>query len=223
MTSYDRAAIFDLDGTLADTVPLIAGEIAAASGRAGFEIEPLDLYPYVGRPILDFIEDLTPLSRHSEAATALIADYRATYTVAAESAARDRGLVIPGVVPMLENLIGAGYRLGAVTAKTTEGALHLVDLLGLTQYLEIVVGTDQVANGKPAPDSGWLALAKLNAEAGATCYVGDAVSDMRMAIACGMRPIGVTTGAASREALLQAGAEQVCDSAAEVQAAIAEN
>ena len=78
------------------------------------------------------------------------------------------------------------------------------------------MSTDDVDRGKPAPDSALLGLERLGAVAAETWYVGDAMSDMEMALAAGMRAMGITTGAATREELAGAGAEVVVDTAAEV-------
>ena len=96
--------------------------------------------------------------------------------------------------------------------------MHLLERIGIRDVVEVVVGNDQVANGKPAPDSVLLGLRLLDAPLEGAWYVGDAASDMEMAMAAGTRAMGITTGASPREALLAAGAEIVVDSADEVTA-----
>ena len=86
--------------------------------------------------------------------------------------------------------------------------------------VDVLVGTDEVPHGKPAPDSALLALKQLRVDAADTWYVGDALSDVAMSLAAGMRPLGVTTGACSEEQLLEAGAELVVSSPDEVAAVI---
>jgi phosphoglycolate phosphatase-like HAD superfamily hydrolase len=81
--------------------------------------------------------------------------------------------------------------------------------MGIRDLVDVLVGTDEVPHGKPAPDSALLALRQLGVPAEGTWYVGDALSDVAMALAAGMRPLGVTTGACSAEQLLDAGAELV--------------
>jgi phosphoglycolate phosphatase-like HAD superfamily hydrolase len=92
--------------------------------------------------------------------------------------------------------------------------------MGIRDLVDVLVGTDEVPHGKPAPDSALLALKQLRVEAADTWYVGDALSDVAMSLAAGMRPLGVTTGACSEEQLLEAGAELVVSSPDEVAAVI---
>ena len=81
---------------------------------------------------------------------------------------------------------------------------------------QILITTDDVTRGKPDPESALLGLDRLGATAGDTWYVGDAVSDVAMALAAGMRALGITTGAATEEELREAGAEVVVTHASDV-------
>lgn len=212
MTS--RAVLFDLDGTLADTVPLIAEHIADALNANGIECTARDVYPLIGRPIEVAMNTFHPFGDDTERMNRIIAEYRDALHVAVNDAASK--LVLPGVREMLEDLRRAGYAIGVVTAKGTASAIHLLDITELSHLIDTLVTTEDVEHGKPAPDSAILGLERLGASAEGTWYVGDAVSDMTMALAAGMRAMGITTGAATREDLLAGGAEVVFDTAAEV-------
>ncbi|MBB1484136.1 HAD family hydrolase [Tessaracoccus sp. MC1865] len=211
-----RAVLFDLDGTLADTVPLIAEYIAGALNAHGIECVPRDVYPLIGRPIEFAMGELHTFADDPERMNRIIVEYRDALHLAVNAAGSK--LVLPGVREMLEDLRLAGYRIGVVTAKGTGSAIHLLDITELSHLIDALVTTEDVEHGKPAPDSALLGLERLEVQAEGTWYVGDAVSDMTMAIAAGMRPLGITTGAATREELLAGGAEVVVDSAAEVTA-----
>lgn len=103
-----------------------------------------------------------------------------------------------------------------VTAKQTWMARKVLDSTGLTDSIDLVIGTDQVAAGKPAPDSAYLAMERLGTTPENTWYIGDAATDMQMTLSAGIPGMGVTTGAGSREELLAAGARVVVDSAHEI-------
>lgn len=208
-----RAILFDLDGTLTDTVPIIARTISQALVENGIACQPEDVYPLIGRPtevafraLHDFDDD-AQLER-------IIAEYRVAADAEVESAGAE--LVLPGVHAMLEDLRADGFAVGIVTAKATATATHLLRNAGLDGLFDTVISTDDVANGKPAPDAAVLGLDRLGAEAAQTWYVGDALTDMEMAKAAGMRAMGITTGAARRQELLDAGADVVVDHASEV-------
>jgi HAD superfamily hydrolase (TIGR01509 family) len=209
-----RAVLFDLDGTLADTVPLIARHISDTLNAHGIACAPRDVYPLIGRPIVDAMHELHEFASDSERMQAVIVEYRAALHEAVNAAGTD--LVLPGVRAMLRDLRDAGYGVGVVTAKGGAQAEHLLTSTELRDLVDVLVSTDDVDRGKPAPDSALLGLQRLGAVAEETWYVGDATSDMEMALAAGMRAMGITTGAATREELASAGAEVVVDSAGEV-------
>lgn len=209
-----RAVLFDLDGTLADTVPLIAQHISDTLNAHGIACTPRDVYPLIGRPIVDAMNELHEFASDGARMEAVIVEYRAALHEAVNAAGTD--LVLPGVRAMLRELREAGFAVGVVTAKGGPQAEHLLTITELRDLVDVLVSTDDVDRGKPAPDSALLGLERLGAAAAETWYVGDAMSDMEMALAAGMRAMGITTGAATREELADAGAEVVVDTAAEV-------
>lgn len=208
-----KAALFDLDGTLADTVPLIAEHISASLNAHGIACVPRDVYPLIGRPILDAMGELHDFADPAHRDT-VIDEYRAALHLAVNEVGP--GLVLPGVREMLADLRDAGFRIGVVTAKGRLAAEHLLTITELSHLVDVLVTTDDVERGKPHPDSALKALEHLGAEPGETWYVGDASSDVAMAHAAGMPALGITTGAATRDELAEA--EYVVDTAEEVTA-----
>lgn len=213
-TDPTRATVFDLDGTLADSVTLIEQTIHTTIIDAGHVVESHEVRALIGRPLDVMLADLTQQDMGHDNIAEMVVAYRKAYLPAVEAAGVT--LLIPGVTEMLERLRAAGHAISVVTAKTTPSAEHLLEKIGIRHLVDVVVGTERVLHGKPAPDSGLLAMEELGVEAANTWYVGDAVSDMAMAIAAGMKPLGVTTGVANREELLAAGAHAVAESPAEV-------
>ena len=88
-----------------------------------------------------------------------------------------------------------------VTGKSQEGADGTVALAGFTEQMEVVLGYTSVARGKPAPDLALEALRRLRLNPADALVVGDSELDIRMAVSAGIRAIGVTYGAQSREQL----------------------
>lgn len=218
--STNRAVLFDLDGTLADTVPLIAQHISDALNAHGIDCRPLDVYPLIGRPIEDAMGELHRFGDDGrERMQRIIAEYRDALHEAVNAAGQD--LVLPGVRQMLHDLRAAGFAIGVVTAKGGRQAEHLLTVTELMEHVDVVVSTNDVERGKPHPESALLGLERLGASAADTWYVGDAMSDMVMALSAGMRPLGITTGAATRDQLLAAGALVVVGHAEEVPAVVA--
>ena len=210
----DRAALFDLDGTLTDTVPLIAEQVSRTMKEFGLPCEPGDVVPFIGVPLIDCIEAVAPGFAADERFPEFVQLYRSR--VADASAAAGPGLLLPGVAELLPALREGGWRVAVVTAKQTDVADKVVASTGLAEVVEMVIGTDQVKAGKPAPDSAYLAMERLGTRPEHTWYIGDAATDMQMTLAAGIPGMGVTTGAGTREDLLAAGARVVVDSAHEV-------
>lgn len=208
------ACVFDLDGTLADSVTLIEQTIHRTILEAGHDAESHAVRAMIGRPLDIMLAELTQQDVAHDSITAMVLAYRSAYFPAVEAAGAS--LLIPGVPEMLERLRDSGHSIGVVTAKNTTGAEHLLEMIGIRHLVDVLVGTERVLHGKPAPDSGLLAMAELGVDAATTWYVGDAISDMAMAIAAGMKPLGVTSGVANRDELLGAGAHAVADSPADV-------
>lgn len=209
-----HATVFDLDGTLADSITVIEDALHTTIHDAGHLAERHAIRALIGRPLDVMLADLTGQDIEHDTIATMVAAYRTAYLPAVEAAGAD--LLIPGVPEMLERLRNAGHAIGVVTAKTTPGAEHLLEVIGIRHLVDVLVGTERVLHGKPAPDSGLLALEELGVEAGNSWYVGDAVSDIAMAVSAGMKPLGVTTGVADREELLAAGAFAVAESPGEV-------
>lgn len=208
------AVLFDLDGTLTDTVQIISAAMAQAACAAGFATSAERATVFVGVPIVTGMAELVGLPSSDPRVAAIIADYRQRYFPAVEAAAES--VLLPGARELLTDLQGRGYRIGIVTAKSQKSAQHLIDLVGLGPLIDCLVPSGIVPRGKPAPDPVEYAMVQLGVVPEKTWYVGDAATDMQMAVAAGMPALGITTGAATREQLRAAGATAVVDELAEV-------
>ena len=212
--SQTRAVVFDLDGTLADSVTLIEESMVSSLTPHLDDIDRGVVRSYIGQPLEIALSDMTGFPLDDERIAQMREHYRLSYFPGVEAAGEE--LLLPGVIEMLTELRQRGYAIAVVTAKRTDSAEHLLDSIGIRDLVDVLVGTDQVANGKPAPDSALLAMEKLGADVGQTWYVGDATSDMVMALAAGMRPMGVTTGVATASELAGAGALAVAEDASHI-------
>ena len=178
--------LFDLDGTLIDSGAMILASFRHATRTIlRREIPEEQLVASVGGKTLhDQMRALDP-DRVDE----LVLSYREhNEPLHAELECCD------GIVPVLEQLRAEGRRLGVVTAKRHLTIQLAFDRLGIGEYFDVVVGSDDTERHKPDPDPILKALELLGARAEEAAYVGDSPCDVRAAKAAGVRAVAVAWG-----------------------------
>lgn len=196
MTLPSRSVVlFDLDGTLIDSIDLIL-----RSGRHAFEAcgldcpSDVDWLSGVGRPLPTMFRLFAPDESHVEP---LIQAYR-TFQVANHDALVS---AYPGVPELLEGLAARGHRMAIVTSKTDALARRGLAHTGLERYFEAVVGMDSCQRHKPDPEPVWTALERVQGDARNAWFVGDSVHDMESGNAAGVATVGALWGPFSEEIL----------------------
>jgi HAD superfamily hydrolase (TIGR01509 family) len=216
-THAPHAIIFDLDGTLVDTVGTRVDSWMAVFPKFGIDPDPAFLAPLMGsdgkllaRMVAERYE--VELKPGDDAAIDILAgdEFRVLN-------AHPRAL--PAAREILEVLTERGMPWAVATSSLPDDARESVESLGLSTTPLICDGAD-VEHAKPAPDLLIKAAGLLQVEPGETWYVGDSRWDMVAAKAAGMRAIAVLTGATTEEALVEAGAEVIYPTLAEFMAQI---
>lgn len=205
------AFLFDLDGTLADTLPDIAASTNHVRSTCG--LEPLSddaVRPLVGdgaRALL--ARALAPHLAGCERGERerRLDDAFAAYGAHHSDQCRKRLRIYPGVRAELARLRAKGHPLGVVTNKPERFAVPIIAHLGLADLLPVVVGGDTLAQKKPDPAPLRHALAQLGAPAMLATMVGDGLPDLRAGRAAGLRTIACLYGYGEPEALRQHGAD----------------
>ena len=201
------AVIFDLDGTLVDTVPARIAAWRETFAEAGIPVEDGRLEPMIGM-------DGRALARELAREAGRTLDDEEAETIDRLAGQRfDRHNRSPRALPGAAEAIGRLERgevtWAIATSSRAEQVTASVAALGLPAAPRIVDGS-RVAHAKPAPDLLLLAARELGADPVRTWCVGDSTWDMRAAVAAGMRPIAVLAGAAVDASVLRsAGADTV--------------
>jgi pyrophosphatase PpaX len=190
-----QTVLFDLDGTLIDSIRLILDSYhhtLAAHGVPPRTDE--DWLRGVGTPLsVQFAEWRDDLGKLE----AMVATYR-EYNLAHH----DRMVTVyPGVVAAVEAIRAAGRRTGLVTSKNRQGALRGLTLVRLEAMMDVLVCADEVTNPKPHPEPVEKAVALLGADPATTVYVGDSIHDMVSGRAAGVRTAAALWGPFGREHL----------------------
>lgn len=187
--------LFDLDGTLIDSIRLILDSYHHTLQVHGFTARSDDEWlAGVGTPLRTQFAQLgvTP-----EQMNALIETYR-EYNIAHHDA---RVIPYNGAVDLIRRVKDGGYQVGLVTSKNRQGAIRGLTLAGITEHFDVLVCADDVENAKPHPEPALKAMRQLHASPGATLFIGDSVHDMQCGKAAGVRTAAVLWGPFGREHL----------------------
>ena len=207
-----EAVVFDLDGTLLDTLEDLRSSVNHALRLHGFpERTYEEIRTFVGNGVRNLMLKAVPGGDAEPAFEAVFADFRSHYAV------HWRELTAPyeGVVPLIEELHRRGLKLAVVSNKSDAEVKNLcTEFFG--EKMASVRGEVPGVPRKPEPDSVFLALEALGVPREAALYVGDSEVDVRTARNAGLACAAVTWGFRTREELKEAGAETFIDTPAEL-------
>ncbi|CAN5664823.1 HAD-IA family hydrolase [soil metagenome] len=180
------AVVFDMDGTLIESAAVLPlAYIAAVEAAGGPTHSPqtvIDAYS-VGPPAAMLTHLLGRPSTQEE-----VDDYHTRLTSAAHGAE-----VYPGIHDTLEAL-RERVRLAVFSGASVRACRILLERSGLLTHFDVVVGGDEVANPKPAPDGIHLACERLGVPAASAAYLGDAPNDLEAARRSGASALAAAWG-----------------------------
>lgn len=200
-----RAVLFDVDGTLVNSIDAYRLAAERAVQPYGWSVSP----EAVSRA-MNFGEQFWELVVPPESLgdEALIARLRRD-TMAHWPAVLDECVMVyPGIRGILEALRAAGVRLGICTASRGE-SFRPLERAGLLEFFEEIVTARDVARRKPDPEGILLCMERMGISADETVYIGDTVADIRASHAAGLYAVGVLTGAGNSSLLSGAGAHRI--------------
>ena len=203
-----KAVLFDMDGTLLDTLADMAAAVNHILSVHGYPLRTVEeVRAFVGNGARKLMERALPPDVTGDAFEALLEEYRQWY----EAHACVKTAPYPGVPAVLAALHRAGVRCAVVSNKPDGATRELAARFfpGLPAF-----GQQDGIPAKPAPEMVYHALAELGVEASAAAYVGDSEVDVALARNAGLPLIAVSWGFRGREALEEAGAALVVDDAA---------
>jgi pyrophosphatase PpaX len=207
--------LFDLDGTLIDSIELILNSARYAfegfEGRAPTDEEWRAL---IGRPLIDSFREFVP---HEPEVERLVGRYREYQLEHHDRLVR----AYDGIVDVIRGFASDGYPMALVTSKADWLAQRALVHVGLDDAIPVVVGCDSCTRHKPHPEPVERALALLRAETRDAIFVGDSPHDVEAGRAAGVYTVGVSWGAFTREEMVQSGADLVIDEIEQLPPAVA--
>ncbi len=203
-TSADRpgGVIFDLDGTLADSLADIASAMNRTLAAQGFPVHPVSAYrTFVGEGVRKLVERALPPGAEAMR-EAFVAAYQADYA----EHLLDETRLFPGIARVLDALQSARVPVAVLSNKPDGPTRQLVDALCSQWEFRAVFGERPGVPRKPDPASALALADALAAPPESVAFVGDTGVDILTARAASMRPVGVLWGFRPQE-VLATGAE----------------
>ncbi len=205
--------IFDLDGTLLDTLDDLWTAVNASLRKYGLPLRNKEeVRGFVGNGILKLIErsagDVSP-----ETLQGVFAEFKSYYGVHCE----DKTKPYEGILPLLQALKAQGKRTAVVSNKA-DFAVKKLSKSYFGELIEEAVGENEEMGirKKPAPDSLLAVMKNLGAKGESTVYVGDSEVDIQTAKNAGVDCISVTWGFKDGEFLLANGATKLVDAPTDI-------
>ncbi|MEU9162772.1 HAD family hydrolase [Streptomyces sp. NPDC048424] len=200
----NRAALFDVDGTLADTNHLHVVSWWEAFRQAGHDVAMHDIHRAIGLPGEDLLAHLLGEDRDTGGDDALSAAHATLY-----GTYFDRLPPLDAAAELLRALDRRGWRVVLVTSAKDAELDALRRAIGADDAITATATSEDVSEGKPAPDQVHHALGLADAAARDAVFVGDTVWDMRAGSRADVACVGLLCGGIPRRDLEEAGARAV--------------
>lgn len=211
-----KAVIFDLDGTLLDTLQDLADSGNVVLQARGFDAHPVDAYrTFIGNGMINLVRDIFPEGHRpseGEETDLILAEYQEAYGRNWQNTTKP----FPGIHELLDELKAQGIRIGVMSNKAHDFTVKCVDAFLSSWEWDVVLGARDGVPKKPDP-SGALEAAKVMGVSPSGCFfIGDSDVDMMTAVNAGMRAVGVKWGFRPVEELMEAGAQEILQEPADL-------
>ena len=204
-----RAVIFDLDGTLADTLADIADTMNRTLAAFGYPVHEYDAYRFfIGDGLKNLVTRCLPEAARTEAVInachdRMTADYRQNYI--------NKTRLYDGISELLNALSERGVKLAVLSNKADPITQKICEVLLKNWHFDAVMGASERFPRKPDPEAALFIASQMGAAPENICYLGDSNVDMRTANAAGFFPVGVAWGFRPKEELLESGARRIIE------------
>ncbi len=196
------AVLFDLDGTLINSLHDLAESANEALKKHGFKTHPTDSYKkFVGNGVRNLIKNAAPDGIEDSVIDKILEDYRIIY----DKNYANKTRAYNGIHEMLDRLQKARIKMGVCSNKPHKPTNEIVEKLLGSEYFDVIFGEREGIPRKPDPASLIEAAERLGVPPSQTIYVGDSGGDMESANRAGMLAAGVLWGFRGQEELIACG------------------
>ncbi len=210
-----KAVIFDLDGTLLNTLGDLASSVNFALRECGYPERTIDeVRSFIGNGVIMLMHRSIPKGTKEADEKACFEKFRTYYLEHME----DTTAPYDGVNELIAKLSAKGIQTAVVSNKLDAGVKGLCEKY--FPALTCSFGVNNESERKPAPANVFKALDALGVQKDDALYVGDSEVDVQTAQNAGLEMVGVTWGYRSRETLLSSGAKHIIDKPEELLALV---
>lgn len=185
-----KAILFDLDGTLLDSVPIIIEASQIVFDKMGLDFDEGEIRKLIGIPLKEQSRIIA-----GQRALEFVDTYREVYRSLPDSP------LFPEAINTLKCLKENGYRLALVTSKIKKSVIRTIEKQQIADYFECIVTADDVAKPKPHPEPVLKALQLMEIQPDQVLFVGDSIFDIKCGHAAGVAVAAVTWGSGTAEEL----------------------
>lgn len=204
--------IFDLDGTLLNTIDDLSDSLNDVLKQHGYKQIPVDdVRRFVGNGAKNLVRLSLPEQTNEEVITEVFEEFKKQYKNNMQNKTRPYN----GIMELLLDLSRYNYKIGIVSNKFDTAVKDLANIY-FGNLISVAIGETNDIKRKPAPDSIYTAVKELGSDLNKTILVGDSETDVRTAKNAGIPCIGVTWGFRSREVLRAEGADYLIDTPREI-------
>ena len=198
-----KTLIFDLDGTLLNTITDLAAAVNHALTLHGYPTHTeAAILRMVGNGVAVLVARALPEGEENPDYPQVYADFRSYY----EAHKADATAPYDGILPMLSALSAAGYPMGIVSNKF-DPAVKALAAAFFSDTIHVAVGESETVAKKPAPDAVFVALRELGADAAGAVFIGDSEVDIETARNAGLPCLSVGWGFRTPDELKAKGAD----------------
>ncbi len=207
-----KACIFDLDGTLLNTLEDLTDAVNFSLEKNNFPLRSIEeVRRFVGNGVATLMDRAVPQGTSSDEIQACLSDFKSYYSLHKQ----DKTCPYPGISDLLSRLYESGIKLAIVSNKFDRAVKELAEFY-FPGLISVAIGESDRIRKKPAAYTVYEALSLLEADKSEVIYVGDSETDIETAANAGVRHIGVTWGFRDRDTLKRHGASDLIDAPLEL-------
>lgn len=205
--AHINTVIFDLDGTLLNTLDDLADAVNYALAQYGYPVRPLaEIREFVGNGVRNLLERSVPGGLEDPKYEACLGTFQDYYSQNMQK----KTCPYQDIPELLEKLTAAGMKMAIVSNKFDKAVKEL-NRQYFGDCIGVAIGESARIHKKPAPDCVFEAMQELHADAHSAIYVGDSEVDVRTARNAGIPCVGVTWGFRDKEILEKEEAEYIIE------------